>query len=1064
MLVKGLGMGIMNAARRIMEKDRAATAFYARLQQGEGMIIFKANTEANTITYECLMDEMCVGFTVTITREVFDAYHRFFTLATNRLPALDCALLYYIHQRETSEPEDTLKARYGHFYGLFERFSSFSEAQLRTYANQKRDLLDLVDSLSRVVESPTKATQDYIQAKIQLELNDDQYTYYKGDNPSVSFVIEGGGKSRKVSFRDLINLSSTNEPISLATVAKVPSHFVTQSSFSENDLAILRFVPEIVNATDIYINKSTKSVIVHDNQVLVGLLRLYKGRIIHFDKVPYLVEEDEQVIKMFIDEDGSLSSSISVPDNATTFHGKSCSLCFDHSTKRVSFIGFANQKTKMLYDFYIDHPDFDYSLFQEEIGGFLLPKVSSETIVDKAFEEKTKIYRNSIKYFITYNEDQTLSMSTFFSLRGVDVTKEDFLNSSSGENYKLFKEELSRLGLEEEGIYIEPEEIAPLLMQDYSTLSRVCSLYLSDNIASKKVQKNMPIRVVAESGIDWFELTYQSDKFTDEQIQQVLDAYRKKKKYIRIGEDYFSLDNEELGDLAKRFQIKEGLTTDKLPIYQALRINHEGKSIVTLSKQLMELFHELNEYQTLDLPLDLRFQTVLRPYQLDGVRWLYSLATHRLGGILADDMGLGKSLEFISFLSILNEIEPVLIISPKSLIYNWESEFKKWDPSRKVYVISGSKSIRREAFENGKNVAKPIYVASYDTVRLDQDMFKELHYSVVVLDEGQYIVNAFAQKTKAVKAIESNHRFVLTGTPIQNSFLDLWSIFDFLLPGYLENYNEFQNIYRGYEAVHSDYGKKLEKMVAPFILRRKKDDVLQDLPPKTEEIIRIQFNEQEEQLYHGYLANVRKELANEEADKGRIAILAMLTRLRQLCIDPSSFLEYKDVSTKIEYTISLVHQAIDGGHKVLIFSTFAEILLHVSDLLSQEKITHHMIYGQTSAAKRLAYAEDFNNNPNLSVMLVSLKAGGTGLNLIGADIVVHLDPWWNIAAEEQATDRAHRIGQTRPVSVYKLIMVDSVEEKVIELQEKKKELTTILHSEGEVGASLSEDDLYYLLS
>ena len=767
---------------------------------------------------------------------------------------------------------------------------------------------------------------------------------------------------------------------------------------------------------------------------------------------------------MFIDESGAISPSIDIDPNDLVIQSDQLSAYFSSSNHVIQLLSFTSKKAKILYQFYQTHPDFNYDLFAEEIGGTLLPKVSSDTVVDKGFEEKTKVYRTAIKYYVTYNDDLTLTMYTVFSLRGVEVSRDTFIDEGSANSYEAFRRELDRLGLEEEGIYHDAEEIGPIIEGDFTQLSRLCSLYLSDNLASKKVNKSMPIRINAESGIDWFELSFQSDTLTEKQINDVLKAYAKKKKYIRIGDDYYSLDNEELATLAKRFGPEEGLTTKKLPLYQALHLNHDGKSQVALSKQLIELFHELNEYPSLTLPLQQHLLSALRPYQLDGVRWMYSLAHHGLAGILADDMGLGKSLELISFLSLLEENGPTLIVSPKSLIYNWESEFHKWDPSRKVFVLGANKAGRVSVLESAKDVSRPVLIVSYDSLRNDIETFEKYQFTAVILDEGQYIANAMALKSKAVKTLKAKYRFVLTGTPIQNSFLDLWSIFDFLMPGYLEDYNEFQNIYRGFESVHSEEGKKLEKMVAPFLLRRKKTDVLQDLPPKTEEVVRIQFGEQEQTLYSSYLANVKNELRKDVNKSNKIAMLAMLTRLRQLCVDPSSFLEYNDISTKLSYVITMAKEAISGGHKILIFSTFAETLLHLGKLLDGERIAHHLIYGQTSAAKRLSYAEDFNNNPNVSVMLVSLKAGGTGLNLIGADIVIHLDPWWNIAAEEQATDRAHRIGQTRSVSVYKLIMVDSVEEKVIELQQKKKELTNILHSEGEVGASLTAEDIYYLLS
>lgn len=1035
------------------------------LRKESSKIYFSIDEVNNSIQYECILpDDTCLGFIIKLNRDIVDLFIQYHHLNGGSLSAVTSAFAYYLYQLEMSSDEATLRRRYGHFYDLLNRLAAMNETQVHNYLEQKKELMNLIRLFAAEKDAnPSREAAPLLQAELLVELSYDSAfyePYFK-----LEFEVTAGSKTKSVPLLALEQLAYDDSSITMSTSAKKATSSVNYDSFSEQDKKIISMISKLIQESNNYVKKATKAITFYrGDEPIISLLNACRGKRIFMNGKPYLVDEEDQPIKIFIDENGAIDSSLDLAPDDIAIDGKDMSLLFQYATKQVHFLRFASKKTKALYSFIVDHPGFDYSLFKEEIGGMLLPKIGSDVVVDNNFEEETKAYRSAIKYYLTYEEDESLTMQTVFSLRGEEVHKEDFLSSLNQEIYSDFAAEIEKLGLLEEGQYKEPDDIVPVLEQDFSRLSRLCSLYLSENLAEKKIRKSIPIRVNTESGIDWFSLSYESDSLSDAEINAVLNAYRKKKKYIRIGKDYYALDNDELAMLATKFTPNETLQTEKLPIYQALRLSHDGKSIVTLSKQIISLFRELNEYASIPLDLDEKFTSILRSYQLDGVKWLYSLASHNLAGILADDMGLGKSLELISFLSLLKETDPVLIVAPKSLLFNWQSEFYKWDKDREVFVFSGSKGERKKLFEEGKTHSRPIFIVSYDTIRIDQSLFEEIHYSALILDEGQYIANAFAQKSKAVKALKSNHRFVLTGTPIQNSFMDLWSLFDFLLPGYLESYKEFQNIYRGYESVHSEEGKKLERLVAPFILRRKKDDVLQDLPAKSEEITRIQFTPEEEKIYSSYLGNVKKQLASEETDKSKIAILAMLTRLRQLCVDPSTFLEFNNISTKLDYVLSMVEQAIQGGHKVLIFSTFAEVLLHFSKLLNEHEIAHHLIYGQTSASKRLSYAEDFNTNPNVSVMLVSLKAGGTGLNLIGADIVVHLDPWWNVAAEEQGTDRAHRIGQTRPVSVYKLIMVGSVEEKVIELQEKKKELTAILHSEGEFASSLTEEDLYYLLS
>ncbi len=332
------------------------------------------------------------------------------------------------------------------------------------------------------------------------------------------------------------------------------------------------------------------------------------------------------------------------------------------------------------------------------------------------------------------------------------------------------------------------------------------------------------------------------------------------------------------------------------------------------------------------------------------------------------------------------------------------------------------------------------------------------------MDEGQYIANALSQKARAVKSLKADYKFALTGTPIQNSLMDLWSIFDFLMPGYLKSFTEFKKVYAKYDLEKEDRDH-LEHIVSPFLLKRRKDDVLTELPGKIIQTQSLLMDEEETKLYQAYLLKTQKVFENKDSrgKTNKIEVLSALTRLRQLCVDPSTFLDYKNISSKLDYTINLIKEATGKKHKIILFSSFTSVLSHIGKLLEKQKITYEEITGATSATKRLALAKDFNEKDDTKVMLVSLKAGGTGLNLIGGDIVIHLDPWWNIAAEDQASDRAYRIGQKKKVTIYKLVMKNTIEEKVLTLQEKKKDLSSIFDNvEGK--SSISDEDIAYLLS
>ena len=618
----------------------------------------------------------------------------------------------------------------------------------------------------------------------------------------------------------------------------------------------------------------------------------------------------------------------------------------------------------------------------------------------------------------------------------------------------------------QDGEISAPSEIIAFLKMDISPLQKAAKVMLSEELANKKVSGVGKINIRMNSEIDWLNLEVASDTYTSEELDKILMAYKKKKKYIRLRDHFISFDEEDsqsFFELVDDFNLTS-VERERLPIYDALKLStySENEFSVLYSKEIKDLFDDIKHFKDEKLVLPDNMLKNLRNYQLDGVKWLHVLARHNLSGILADDMGLGKTLEMISLIASLKATKPVLIVSPKSLIYNWENEFRKWNPEANVFVLDGDKSSRNVVISNIDNSKGDIYVTSYDSLRNDVDLMTKYSFSLVVLDEAQSIANVYAKKTRAVKEIQSDHKFVLTGTPIQNSLLDLWSVFDFLMPGYLPSFKNFSAQYGKLTIDDQEMKKILMKKVAPFVLKRTKKEVLKDLPPKEEQVLTVNMSDKQRELYDAYIQRARNALNDPESNK--IAILAEITRLREICVDPSMFIEnFLDESAKLQVAVEQIKMAIENGHKVIAFSSFAKTLFHLKEMLGHEKIVSYMIYGDTKAKDRIMMAEDFNTKEEVKVMLVSLKAGGTGLNLVGADIVIHLDPWWNLAAENQASDRAHRIGQKRSVTVIKMVCKNSIEERVIELQEKKKELTSVI-SEGDEGiTSINTEDLRFLL-
>ena len=410
-----------------------------------------------------------------------------------------------------------------------------------------------------------------------------------------------------------------------------------------------------------------------------------------------------------------------------------------------------------------------------------------------------------------------------------------------------------------------------------------------------------------------------------------------------------------------------------------------------------------------------------------------------------------------------------LIVAPASLVYNWNSELERFAPRLAVRMIVGTAAQRRtllEAADEGE-----ILITSYDLLRRDIDFYKKYRFRCQIIDEAQYIKNHSTQAAKAVKKIQADTRFALTGTPVENRLSELWSIFDYLMPGFLYSYSRFREELEVQIVQHEseEASERLRKMIRPFVLRRLKKDVLRDLPDKLEENMYTRLEGEQQKLYDAHVKRMKLLLdkqSEEEFNTSKIIILSELTKLRQICCDPALlFEEYKGESAKLEMCVDLIRNAVENGHKILVFSQFTTMLSRLADRLENEETAYYMLTGSTGKEKRAKLVEEFNKEDNpTAVFLISLKAGGTGLNLTAADIVIHYDPWWNLAVQNQATDRAHRIGQKNVVNVYKLIAKDTIEENIVKLQEKKHALADQILNGADMGSgSFSREEILELL-
>ena len=522
--------------------------------------------------------------------------------------------------------------------------------------------------------------------------------------------------------------------------------------------------------------------------------------------------------------------------------------------------------------------------------------------------------------------------------------------------------------------------------------------------------------------------------------------------------------------------LKDGVIT--LQSYRSLYLERCLKNLNNVEinkdesyKTMVDSLHTNQKNVEISVPDNLNAD--LRTYQKIGYQWLKTLDKYEFGGILADDMGLGKTIQVLAvILDYVNKEGkmPSLVVCPSSLTLNWFGEANKFAPSLKVCVISGN------ALERAKKISKiPQYdlvITSYDSLKRDIDIYEEkaFNFRYMIADEAQYVKNNNTQNAKAIKKILTKTRFALTGTPIENSLSELWSIFDFIMPGYLFKYKKFKEIFETpiVKEENEPSLEKLKKMIDPFVLRRIKKEVLTELPDKTISVLYNEMQEEQQKVYLSYLAKARKEINDEIKANGfessQIKILALLMRLRQICCHPKLFLQnYDGESSKLIQCVELIKNTVESGHKILLFSGYTSMFEMIEKELKNNKISYLKLTGQTKVSERIELVDKFNEDENIKVFLISLKAGGTGLNLTGADVVIHYDPWWNLSAENQATDRTYRIGQKNNVQVYKLITKNSIEEKIYELQQKKAKLAdNMLSTQNTFINQLSKEDIMKL--
>lgn len=629
----------------------------------------------------------------------------------------------------------------------------------------------------------------------------------------------------------------------------------------------------------------------------------------------------------------------------------------------------------------------------------------------------------------------------------------------------------------------DEDKIYELLTTGVVRLQTLGDVYVSDALKKINIVSVGHVEVGISLSADLLELTMHTDELSREELAEILSKYDRKKKYFRLKNGSFIPAQSEglqtLVNLRQDLNLTDSQLrreTVKLPRYRALYLDHElQEAPVTAFRDhaFVQLIRNMKDFGEADYETPASLEPTLRPYQTTGFIWLKTLYHNGFGGILADDMGLGKTLQTIAFLlseyleAKFTDNRRALIVTPASLVFNWQHEFSLFAPCLPVKMLTGNADERREMIQSAQS--RDILITSYELLKRDMEAYEGLSFYCQIIDEAQYIKNHNTQAAKAVKSIDAACRFALTGTPIENRLSELWSIFDYLMPGFLYGYQRFRTEIEIPVVQNQDEAAmtRLQKMVRPFILRRLKKDVLTDLPDKLEKCMYADMEGEQKKLYRAHVQRIRMMLdkqSDEEFKTAKIQILSELTKLRQLCCDPALIYEnYKSPSAKSALCVDLIKNAVAGGHKVLLFSQFTSMLENLQLLLEEEGISYYVLTGATPKEQRLRLVDRFHADET-NVFCISLKAGGTGLNLTAADIVIHFDPWWNLAVQNQATDRAHRIGQTNVVNVYKLIMKDTIEEKIMKLQERKKELAEQVLSGEDLGSGrFTKEELLELL-
>ena len=707
-----------------------------------------------------------------------------------------------------------------------------------------------------------------------------------------------------------------------------------------------------------------------------------------------------------------------------------------------------------------------------------LEEMSENVEIQESIKEKI-IKDLEIKFYIDKNKGGGFITPKFIYENQQEKNQNNcyIIKDTKRENQiKNLLNEMNFIEKSKNNFYFDKEEdkFYEFLADGVSKLKEYGEVYYSDKIKYNFKRPNISAGISQNTQSDYLQINFELEDIDKSEYKDILKSFRENKKFYKLNKDVIlDLRNNNIKDF---FDFLDNISIDVLKeisedtlninanksIYINQMLNKDSLDFVNGKEYVKSIAQKIDSLDSIDIDIPKNLNATLRCYQQEGYTWLKTLEHYGFGGILADEMGLGKTIQTITFLLSNIKAESnkkALIVTPTSLIYNWKDEFENFASELDILIVHGDKSERTQMLKTINE--HDIVLTTYSTLRNDFELYKDLEFEYMVIDEAQNIKNPNALSTEVVKNIKAKYKYALTGTPIENNLMELWSIFDFVMPGYLFNSKSFEKKF--IKGSKEDF-EVLKKMIKPFILRRLKKEVLKELPQKIEKKFFVEMNEGQRKAYKVLIQDINEKRNDKDFRKDKLAMLSYLMKLRQLCLDPGIILDnYNGGSSKVDVCLELIEENIRGGHKILLFSQFTTVLKRLGEKLDTLGINYAYLDGATKSSKRIELVNNFNNSDENQVFLISLKAGGTGLNLTSADIVIHFDPWWNPAIEDQASDRAHRIGQKNVVEVIKLISKGSVEEKILKLQEDKKTLIENVLSgdmkNSSLLSSLSEEDI-----